>query len=82
MPEPVCGEFPKILLTGRGSSAQWHTQTRTGKSPVLAKLVRQEAYAEIHPSDAERLGIEGEGAGAPEEGTDDGSDEGDQEDDR
>ena len=26
------------LLTGRGSSSQWHTQTRTGKSAVLRKL--------------------------------------------
>ena len=38
MPEPPGGEFPFQLLTGRGSAAQWHTQTRTAKSDVLRKL--------------------------------------------
>ena len=31
MPEPPDDEYPVILLTGRGTSSQWHTQTRTGK---------------------------------------------------
>ena len=31
-------EYPFVLLTGRGTSSQWHTQTRTGKSAVLKKL--------------------------------------------
>jgi len=56
--EPVDGEYPLILLTGRGSSAQWHTQTRTGKSPVLRKLHPSENYVEVHPEDAALLGIE------------------------
>ncbi|MEX0744295.1 MAG: nitrate reductase [Phycisphaeraceae bacterium] len=58
MPEPVNGEYPFVLLTGRGSSSQWHTQTRTGKSAVLRKLYPQRPYVEIHPADAHRLGIE------------------------
>ncbi|GAA5494756.1 nitrate reductase [Rubritalea halochordaticola] len=53
-------KFPHILLTGRGSSAQWHTQTRTKKSAVLRKLYPQNIYVEIHPEDAAKLGIEGE----------------------
>ncbi len=46
-----------MLLTGRGTSSQWHTQTRTGKSDVLRRLYPAEAYVEIHPGDAARLGI-------------------------
>ncbi|MEM6915717.1 MAG: molybdopterin dinucleotide binding domain-containing protein, partial [Verrucomicrobiota bacterium] len=57
-PEPPCDTFPLRLLTGRGSSAQWHTQTRTGKSAVLRKLGPKENHVEIHPSDAEKLGVE------------------------
>ena len=49
--------YPFTLLTGRGSAAQWHTQTRTGKSAVLGKLAPREAYVEIHPDDARPLGI-------------------------
>ena len=30
MPEPPTKEFPLLLLTGRGTAVQWHTQTRTG----------------------------------------------------
>ena len=40
-PEPPGGDFPFQLLTGRGSAAQWHTQTRTAKSDVLRKLAPQ-----------------------------------------
>ncbi|WP_018969423.1 molybdopterin oxidoreductase family protein [Rubritalea marina] len=50
-------EFPYVLLTGRGSSAQWHTQSRTIKSEVLRKLHPAEIYVEIHPDDAKGLGI-------------------------
>lgn len=50
-------EFPLWLLTGRGSAAQWHTQTRTGKSEVLNKLSPRSIYAEINPQDARNLGI-------------------------
>ena len=56
-PEPVDGEYPFILLTGRGTSSQWHTNTRTGKSDVLRKLYPKEIYIEINPLDAVRLGI-------------------------
>jgi assimilatory nitrate reductase catalytic subunit len=57
LPEPVTAEFPFALLTGRGSSAQWHTNTRTGKSAVLRKLYPSEPQIEIHPEDAKRLKI-------------------------
>jgi assimilatory nitrate reductase catalytic subunit len=46
--------FPFILLTGRGTSAQWHTQTRTSKSAVLRQLYPEDVYIEVHPADAER----------------------------
>jgi len=49
--------YPFLLMTGRGTSSQWHTNTRTGKSDVLRKLYPQHCYLEIHPSDAERLQI-------------------------
>jgi assimilatory nitrate reductase catalytic subunit len=55
--EPVDSEFPFILLTGRGSSVQWHTGSRTNKSDVLSKLAPQGCYVEINPADARRLGI-------------------------
>jgi assimilatory nitrate reductase catalytic subunit len=50
-------EFPLLLLTGRGNSAQWHTGTRTEKSAVLCELRPAAAYVEINPFDAEKLGI-------------------------
>ncbi len=50
-------KFPYRLLTGRGSAAQWHTQTRTAKSPVLRRLAPERVYVEIHPDDARREGI-------------------------
>ena len=56
-PEPPDAEFPFILLTGRGTSAQWHTQTRTAKSAVLRKLYPERIYVELHPDDAKRLGL-------------------------
>ncbi len=55
--EPACAEYPFVLLTGRGTSAQWHTQTRTGKSDVLRQLAPKNVYVEINPFDAERLKI-------------------------
>ena len=57
MPEPPTPEFPMLLLTGRGTAAQWHTQTRTQKSAVLRKLSPQNAYVEINPADARNLKI-------------------------
>ena len=57
VPEITDVEYPFILLTGRGTSSQWHTQTRTGKSAVLRKLYPDQIYVEINPADAKRLGI-------------------------
>ncbi len=50
-------EYPFVLLTGRGTSAQWHTNTRTGRSDVLRQLYPAECYVEVHPDDAARLGL-------------------------
>jgi assimilatory nitrate reductase catalytic subunit len=57
VPEPATPEFPFILITGRGSSAQWHTGTRTNKSDVLRALAPAECYLEINPADARALSI-------------------------
>jgi anaerobic selenocysteine-containing dehydrogenase len=57
VPEPVSELYPLTLMTGRGSSSQWHTLTRTGKSEVLKRLAPQFCYIEIHPVDAVRDGI-------------------------
>jgi assimilatory nitrate reductase catalytic subunit len=57
MPEKPDDEYPFLLLTGRGTSLQWHTNTRTEKSDVLRKLYPKQCYVEINPKDAERLGI-------------------------
>jgi anaerobic selenocysteine-containing dehydrogenase len=57
LPEPTDDAFPFTLLTGRGTSSQWHTLTRTEKSPVLAKLGARTAYVELSPIDAAELGI-------------------------
>jgi assimilatory nitrate reductase catalytic subunit len=61
-PEPVRertnATYPMVLLTGRGSSSQWHTGTRTSKSAVLRALAPETVYVEIHPDDAAALGIE------------------------
>ena len=57
MPEPPGQRYPFLLLTGRGTASQWHTQTRTSKSAVLQKLYPHEIYVEINPEDARREGI-------------------------
>ena len=57
MPEPPDAKFPFLLMTGRGSSAQWHTGSRTDKSAVLRKLAPTVLTVEINPDDAARLGI-------------------------
>ena len=57
LPEPPCDEYPTMLLTGRGTVSQWHTQTRTSKSPVLRKLYPNDPYVEIHPEDARSIGV-------------------------
>lgn len=57
MPEAPTDKYPFLLLTGRGTASQWHTQTRTAKSAVLRKLYPAELYVEINPQDARRLNI-------------------------
>jgi anaerobic selenocysteine-containing dehydrogenase len=57
MPEAPDSQYPFLLLTGRGTSSQWHTNTRTAKSDVLRKLYPESCYVEIHPDDARRLGL-------------------------
>jgi predicted molibdopterin-dependent oxidoreductase YjgC len=57
VPEPTDAAYPFVLLTGRGSTVQFHTQTRTGKVAMLLKSYPAEAYIEISPDDAERLEI-------------------------
>src|SRR6185503_6379232 len=48
-------EWPLNLNTGRYRD-QWHTMTRTGLSPKLARH-RQEPLVEVHPADAETAGL-------------------------
>lgn len=59
VPTPTSAEFPFVLLTGRGTSSQWHTQTRTAKSDVLRQLYPAECYVEMNPQDARRLHVAG-----------------------
>lgn len=56
---PVYGterKYPLVLNTGRIRD-QWHTMTRTGKTPRLFQH-SPEPYAEIHPDDAACFGVE------------------------
>jgi assimilatory nitrate reductase catalytic subunit len=48
-------DFPLILNTGRIRD-QWHTMTRTAKTPRLMSHYA-ESFCEIHPEDAEEAGI-------------------------
>lgn len=57
LPEPTSEQYPLLLLTGRGTASQWHTQTRTSKSAVLRKLYPEALYVEINPVDARALGV-------------------------
>ncbi|QDU90454.1 Nitrate reductase [Pirellulimonas nuda] len=57
MPEPPDRDYPYLLLTGRGTASQWHTQTRTSKSAVLRKLYPAGVYVEVNPGDARREGV-------------------------
>lgn len=56
--EATSRRYPLVLLTGRGTSAQWHTETRTGKSPLLRALAPTSTPVAINPRDAEERGIE------------------------
>ena len=57
MPEPPDDEYPFLLLSGRGTVSQWHTQTRTSQSPILRKLYPNDPILEIHPSDAAKYDL-------------------------
>jgi assimilatory nitrate reductase catalytic subunit len=57
LPEPPDATYPFMLNTGRGSSAQWHTGSRTDKSAVLRKLAPTTPWIEINPADAAALGL-------------------------
>jgi len=48
-------DFPLILNTGRVRD-QWHTMSRSGKSPKLATHT-PEPYLEVHPQDAMACGV-------------------------
>lgn len=54
LPEPLA-KWPLTLNTGRYRD-QWHTMTRTGLAPKLARH-REEPAVEVHPGDAARLGL-------------------------
>ncbi len=57
-PETPDEEYPLLLLTGRGTVAQFHTQTRTGKVAMLQKLYPAELPVQVAPHDASELGLE------------------------
>jgi predicted molibdopterin-dependent oxidoreductase YjgC len=54
-PNPASEDYPFVLITGR-VVYHFHTRTKTGRSMVLNEHAPQ-AYVEIHPRDAARLGI-------------------------
>ena len=54
LPAPL-EKWPLTLNTGRYRD-QWHSMTRTGLSPKLARH-REEPLVEVHPDDGERLGL-------------------------
>ena len=60
-PEPIRDaprpEYPFMLNTGR-TVEHWHTRTKTGRIPILEGL-SPEAWVEMHPTDAARLGVRG-----------------------
>ena len=57
-PEETCSpQYPFWLMTGRGSVAQWHTLSRTGKVEKLRRMAPEELYVELNPEDAAELGI-------------------------
>lgn len=53
---PLGRRYPFVLNTGRIRD-QWHTMTRTGKTPRLCGHIA-EPFAELHPEDAATLGID------------------------
>ncbi|MCJ2179997.1 molybdopterin dinucleotide binding domain-containing protein, partial [Novosphingobium album (ex Hu et al. 2023)] len=65
-PSPVAvdADYPLRLNTARYRD-QWHTMTRTGLSPALSQH-RPEPLLEVHPADAEALGLADGGLGRVE----------------
>jgi anaerobic selenocysteine-containing dehydrogenase len=54
-PEEPCPDYPFMLNTGR-TVEHWHTRTKTGRVPILERAA-PEAWLELNPKDAERLGV-------------------------
>ncbi|HCF27788.1 MAG TPA: nitrate reductase catalytic subunit, partial [Cyanobacteria bacterium UBA11049] len=54
--EPADPKYPFVLTTGR-LYGHWHTLTRTGRVEKIQQMHPQ-PFIEIHPRDAENLGIE------------------------
>ena len=61
LPEVPDEEYPHVLITGRGSVFQFHTQTRTGKVPFIRSKSHPRGYVQVNAEDAVRLGPEHEG---------------------
>ncbi len=53
--EPTDADYPLVLTIGR-LYGHWHTQTRTGRIAKTTKM-HPEPRLEIHPRDAEKLGV-------------------------
>ncbi|MBX3314026.1 MAG: molybdopterin oxidoreductase family protein [Actinobacteria bacterium] len=56
-PEQIDADHPLVLMTGRGTTAQWHTQTRTARSSLLASLAPERPHIEVSPKDADARGL-------------------------
>lgn len=57
--EPPSADYPFVLTVGR-LYGHWHTMTRTGRIPKIQQM-HPNPFIEIHPRDAEKLGVkEGE----------------------
>ena len=56
--EPADADYPFVLTVGR-LYEHWHTMTRTGRIEKIIKKQPQ-PFIEIHPKDADKLGIEPE----------------------
>jgi assimilatory nitrate reductase catalytic subunit len=54
-PEQPTSDFPLVLNTGR-TVEHWHTRTKTGAVPILARL-SPHAWVEMNPRDARRIGL-------------------------
>jgi formate dehydrogenase alpha subunit len=55
-PEDADSKYPLVLLTG---PVLFHSGSMSSKSPGLLKI-RGESYVEIHPGDAQKLGLAGD----------------------